>query len=464
MHRLVQAVTRTPDPADPHRDPQQIDAARDQATRQLAAAVPAGWQDPAGWPAWRILLPHIDALASHAPPDTDTDITAYLLNEAGAVPPQPAPGRPRGRVPPARPRRPAAAAGRKSPRHPDLPRQPRRHLPGGGGPEPRHPPGRAGPGRPAAGPRPGPPRQTLATSRWNRTLPTPTGLAGDLGRAISAVRAGPGRPAADPRRRPPRHPDLADNLAGAYQAAGDLGRAIPLFEQALADRQRILGDDHPQTLASREQPRRRLPGRGGPGPGHPAVRAGPRRPAAGPRRRPPRRPWPPASNLAGAYQAAGDLGRAIPLYRADPRRPRAGAGRRPPPYPDLAVTSPRTAQGTWAAIPLSSRPSPTASGAGQTFPPPAVRHLAAARTVSARRTRRAPACQPEPPGGAQACSQRSGLIPRACSACCKWNDSRHDQLLPAGRPDHGPEGVEKRVAKPACLTIPRASFLLQSPV
>ena len=32
----------------------------------------------------------------------------------------------------------------------------------------------------------------------------------------------------------------------------------------------------------------------------------------------------------------------------------------------------------------------------------------------------------------------------------------HDQLLSAGHPDHGPESVEKRVAKPACLTIQRA--------
>jgi len=82
MHRLVQAVTRTPGPGDPHRDPQAIDAARDQATRQLAGALP-GWQDPADWPAWRMLLPHIDALASHAPPDTDTQDTARLLNQAG---------------------------------------------------------------------------------------------------------------------------------------------------------------------------------------------------------------------------------------------------------------------------------------------------------------------------------------------------------------------------------------------
>ena len=52
---------------------------------------------------------------------------------------------------------------------------------------------------------------------------------------------------------------------------GDLGRAIPLHEQTLADRLRVLGADHPDTLASR-------------------------------------------NNLAYAYQAAGDLGRAIPLY------------------------------------------------------------------------------------------------------------------------------------------------------
>ncbi len=71
LHRLVQAVTRTPDPGDPHRDPQAIVAAREQATRLLAAALP-GWRDPAGWPDWRMLLPHIDALASHAPPATPT--------------------------------------------------------------------------------------------------------------------------------------------------------------------------------------------------------------------------------------------------------------------------------------------------------------------------------------------------------------------------------------------------------
>jgi hypothetical protein len=37
------------------------------------------------------------------------------------------------------------------------------------------------------------------------------------------------------------------DLAGAYWDAGDLGRAIPLFEQTLADSVRVPGEEHPQT-------------------------------------------------------------------------------------------------------------------------------------------------------------------------------------------------------------------------
>ncbi|MBE1496314.1 tetratricopeptide (TPR) repeat protein [Amycolatopsis lexingtonensis] len=74
----------------------------------------------------------------------------------------------------------------------------------------------------------------------------------------------------------PDHPNTLtarNNLAGAYDLAGDLGRAIPLSEATFADRERVLGPDHPDTLVSR-------------------------------------------NNLAYAYQAAGDSGRAIPLYEA----------------------------------------------------------------------------------------------------------------------------------------------------
>ncbi|WP_182885769.1 tetratricopeptide repeat-containing protein [Microbispora sp. H10885] len=64
-----------------------------------------------------------------------------------------------------------------------------------------------------------------------------------------------------------------NNLAGVYREAGNLGRAISLFEAALAGHERVLGADHPDTLTSR-------------------------------------------GNLAGTYRAAGNLGRAIPLYEA----------------------------------------------------------------------------------------------------------------------------------------------------
>jgi hypothetical protein len=39
-------------------------------------------------------------------------------------------------------------------------------------------------------------------------------------------------------------------VASAYQEAGDMPRAVPLYERVLAGRRRVLGDDHPQTLAS----------------------------------------------------------------------------------------------------------------------------------------------------------------------------------------------------------------------
>ena len=72
----------------------------------------------------------------------------------------------------------------------------------------------------------------------------------------------------------PDHPSTLtarNNLAGAYQTAGRLDEAIPLHEQNLEDRTRILGPHHPDTLTAR-------------------------------------------NNLAGAYQTAGRLDEAIPLH------------------------------------------------------------------------------------------------------------------------------------------------------
>ncbi|MET7931761.1 NB-ARC domain-containing protein [Streptomyces sp. NPDC005349] len=61
VHRLVQALARTPDLDDPHRTPQLVDQARTHATTHLRTALPATWDTPAVWPTWRTLLPHIDA-------------------------------------------------------------------------------------------------------------------------------------------------------------------------------------------------------------------------------------------------------------------------------------------------------------------------------------------------------------------------------------------------------------------
>jgi hypothetical protein len=43
-----------------------------------------------------------------------------------------------------------------------------------------------------------------------------------------------------------------DNLANAFQQAGRLGEAIPLCEENLGNRLRVLGPNHPDTLRSRD--------------------------------------------------------------------------------------------------------------------------------------------------------------------------------------------------------------------
>ena len=114
----------------------------------------------------------------------------------------------------------------------------------------------------------------------------------------------------------PDHPDTLtsrNNLAYAHESAGRLDQAIPLYEQTLADRERILGPDHPDTLTSRNNlavahqaagrldqaialyeqtltDRERILG-----PDHPSTLTS-------------------RNNLAGAHQAAGRLDQAIPLY------------------------------------------------------------------------------------------------------------------------------------------------------
>ena len=311
MHRLVQAVTRTPAPGDPYRDPQAIDDARDQATRQLAAALPGlDPEDPAGWPVWRMLLPHIDALASHAPPDTDTETTAYLLNVTGLF--LDSQGQP------------ARAAAHLQ-----------RAL--------------AGLHRVLGADHP----QTLA-SRDNLAYHyASTGYnLGDLGRAIPLLE----QSLADRRRvLGADHPDtLASlhNLAYAYASAGDLGRAIPLLEQSLADRRRVLGADHPDTLLSLHTLAWVLAEAGDLGRAIPLLEQ-----SLADRRRVLGADHPDTlaflHNLAWVFAEAGDLGRAIPLLEqslADRRRV-LGADH-PRPVLLHALSGPSRQRGTRAGLSL----------------------------------------------------------------------------------------------------------------
>jgi hypothetical protein len=66
VHRVVQAVSRTPDPADEHRRPAAVAAAQNTAIDALTALIPLeGDQGPDTAFRWRALLPHVDALATH---------------------------------------------------------------------------------------------------------------------------------------------------------------------------------------------------------------------------------------------------------------------------------------------------------------------------------------------------------------------------------------------------------------
>ncbi len=49
-----------------------------------------------------------------------------------------------------------------------------------------------------------------------------------------------------------------NNLASAYQDAGQTAEAIRLYELNLEARERLLGPDHPSTVNSRAKPGRRL--------------------------------------------------------------------------------------------------------------------------------------------------------------------------------------------------------------
>ncbi|MEJ2852111.1 MULTISPECIES: tetratricopeptide repeat protein [unclassified Saccharothrix] len=206
VHRLVQAVTRTPDPTDPHRQPTDIAAARDTAATTLATALAEQHpKNPASRPVYRTVLSHARTLLAHTTPDTDTSHTGRVLNDLGLFLQE------QGDI-----RTAIAFHTRATSTCHRL----------------------AGPDDP----------DTL-TSRNN--LASAYESAGDLDRAIPLYEAN----LTDSERvLGPDHPDTLssrNNLAFAYHEAGDAGRAIPLFEAALADSERVHGSHHPTTTAIR---------------------------------------------------------------------------------------------------------------------------------------------------------------------------------------------------------------------
>jgi len=225
MHRLVQAVARTPDADSPHRTVGNVAGARRQAVTMLEAALPDGDQY-AAWDAWGVLLPHIEALTSHIPPEGDDAAITRIINRAALV---------------------------------------------------------------------------LIETEVNDQATA------YFQRALDACQRVLG----------PDHQDTMtcwNNLAFAYQSAGELDLAIALFEQTLEDRIRMLGPDHPDTLTSRNNLAyaHQLTGKLVPaislyeqtledririlGPHHPQTLTS-------------------RNNLAHAYNSAGDLPCAISLFK-----------------------------------------------------------------------------------------------------------------------------------------------------
>ncbi|KAB2341613.1 tetratricopeptide repeat protein [Actinomadura rudentiformis] len=267
VHRLVQAVARTPDPDDPHRHATDINRARDQATQLLHKAIPADHRAPADWPLWRTLLPHINALTSYTSPTTHTVTTALLLNETGLF---------------------LSDQGDSS-------------------------------GAITFHQHAVTTFERLLGAEHANTLVSRNGLArayesaGNLARAIPLFR----QVLADSERiLGPDHPDTLvsrNDLARVDMLDGNTARAIPLSKQVLADSERIFGPDHPDTLVSRHNLARGYMAAGDTARAIPLSKQvladferifGPDHPnTLGAR-----------YSLAHTYQSAGDLADAIPLF------------------------------------------------------------------------------------------------------------------------------------------------------
>ena len=153
-------------------------------------------------------------------------------------------------------------------------------------------------------------QEVLAVKQALATVATE---AGDFGGAIEILKE-----AAEDAERVlgPNHPHTLasrNNLANAYQTAGRLNDATPLLEKTLTDRERLLGPNHPHTLRSRNNLANAYRATGRLNDATPLLEEtleaqtralGPNHPDTLRSR----------NNLANAYRAAGRLNDAIPLF------------------------------------------------------------------------------------------------------------------------------------------------------
>ena len=205
VHRLVQAVTRTPDPADPHRAPEVIDRARDQAASLLRVGLRGDPEDPGTRLGYQRLMPQVDAFSEYGTSETDTLDTLRVLNDAGRF------------------------ALRQGAVHQAIQYLARAYQ---------------GSQRLLCADHP-------AVLVYGNNLALAYERVGDLGRAVPLLE----HILAEQRRiLGEDHPDTVTalaNLAGVQQVAGDLDRTIPLQQRILQARLRELGEDHRDTLAAR---------------------------------------------------------------------------------------------------------------------------------------------------------------------------------------------------------------------
>ncbi|WP_157531845.1 MULTISPECIES: tetratricopeptide repeat protein [unclassified Kitasatospora] len=288
VHRLVQALARTPDTTDPHRQPDDTIQALHDAAALVHTAIPTtDWVNPATWPAWRRLLPHVETLESRAHHTTDTRTTAELLFGTGVF------LRDQGQA--------QRAIQYLQRAHNDFDR-----LLGADDSDTLTAQDNLAWAYRVAGDldRAIPLFEQTRDDRVRElgekhrdTLATCNNLAeayqeaGDLKRAIPLLEQTLANSVVEQGEDDPATLTTRNNLARAYRAAGDLHRAIPLFEQTLTDQIRNVGGKHPQTIVSR-------------------------------------------NNLGHAYRVAGDLKRAISLYKRASR----DAVREMSPYHPIAIT------------------------------------------------------------------------------------------------------------------------------